>query len=436
MANTYLSRSTTSGTDTIWTWSGWIKRSKLGTSQTFFGTGNGSSSANSLQIRFDDYDKIDFRDFISSNYNGRLQTNRRFRDTSAWYHFVFVWDTTQASATNRMKIYVNGVQETSFADQRDAGQNTSAHTSGSTTYIGTDGYGGSTYFDGLMSHVHFIDGTAYTPSAFGETDATTGEWKAKTSPSVTYGTNGFLILKDGNTITDQSSNSNNFTLGGGTLTDLKDNPDNNCATWNPLVITSAGGVAVRTPSFQNNITTALFDDNGANEFAFSTLAPSKGKYYAEFKWVNATGNGASTVGIVKSDFVIQTDVNDQGVIYRGDGNKVVNNSASSYGASWDAGDIISVALDCDNNTVTFYKNGASQGAISIDADTNWYMFCSSYALSSVTRSVNANFGNGYFGTTAITTNSGNGYSGAEGSSKFNYTVPTGYSALSTKGFNE
>jgi len=356
---------------------------------------------------------------------------------SAWYHIVLAVDTTQTTAANRVKIYVKGVQETSFSSRVVPSVNHSAvYLSSNLVNIGRRPHANNNYFDGSMSHIHFIDGTAYDASAFGETDTTTGEWVGKTSPSVTYGTNGFLILKDGNTITDQSSNSNNFTLGGGTLTDLKDNPDNNCATWNPLVITSAGGVAVRTPSFQNNITTALFDDNGANEFAFSTLAPSKGKYYAEFKWVNATGNGASTVGIVKSDFVIQTDVNDQGVIYRGDGNKVVNNSASSYGASWDAGDIISVALDCDNNTVTFYKNGASQGAISIDADTNWYMFCSSYALSSVTRSVNANFGNGYFGTTAITTNSGNGYSGAEGSSKFNYTVPTGYSALSTKGFNE
>ena len=90
------------------------------------------------------------------------------------------------------------------------------------------------YFDGSMSHFHLIDGTAYDASAFGETDATTGEWKGKTSPSVTYGTNGFFILKDGNGITDQSGEGNNFTLGGGTLTDLKDNPDNVFATLNPL----------------------------------------------------------------------------------------------------------------------------------------------------------------------------------------------------------
>ena len=98
-------------------------------------------------------------------------------------------------------------------------------------YIGQ--VGDSTgYFNGSMSHVHFIDGTAYDASAFGETDATTGEWVGKTSPSVTYGTNGFFILKDGNSVTDQSGRGNNFTVGGGTLTDLKDNPDNVFATMN------------------------------------------------------------------------------------------------------------------------------------------------------------------------------------------------------------
>jgi len=92
----------------------------------------------------------------------------------------------------------------------------------------------SAYFDGSMSHVHFIDGTAYDASAFGSTDSTTGEWKINTSPSVTYGTNGFFILKDGNSVTDQSPNSNNFTVGGGTLTKTEDNPSNVFATLNPL----------------------------------------------------------------------------------------------------------------------------------------------------------------------------------------------------------
>lgn len=438
MANTYLER-TSWGTPTNTykaTFSAWIKRGTLTSNNERILCAR-ASSANTGEIALQTSNELRIYQYVGAEQIN-VKTNRMFRDTSAWYHIVVAFDTTQGTSTDRIKVYVNGVQETSFANTTYPSQNETLAINNSLnpTRIGTSSTASDTFFTGSMSHIHFIDGTAYDASAFGETDATTGEWKAKTSPSVTYGTNGFFILKDGNGITDQSGEGNDFTLGGGTLTDLKDNPDNTFATWNPLVITSTGGVAVRTPGFQNSNTTALFDDSGNNEFALSSLAPSKGKYYAEFKWVNATGNGSSSVGIVKADFILQTDINDQGVVYKGDGNKVVNNSNSSYGASWTTGDIIAIVLDCDSNTVNFYKNNAAQGSISIDADTDWYMFCSSYALSSVTRSVNANFGNGYFGTTAITTNSGNGYAGAEGASKFNYTVPTGYSALSTKGLNE
>ena len=431
MASTALTRTPSSaGNRKTWTFSAWFKRSKIGSGQGLFVAG--SSGGNEGTIRFES-DKIDWQEYNASNTTteGQLITNQLLRDTSAWYHLVCAWDSTNATAGDRMKMYLNGEEVTSFATDNNPPLNYDSEINTNDIHnIGRQSWNNSAYFDGSMSHIHFIDGTAYTPSAFGEYDAN-GVWKIKTSPSVTYGNNGFFILKDGNSVTDQSGNSNNWTVGAGTLTNTEDNPSNVFATWNPLVITSAGGVAVRTPAFQNGNTTALFDDNGNNEFAFSTLAPSKGKYYAEFKWVNATGNGASSVGIVKSDFVIQTDVNDQGVVYKGDGNKVVNNSSSSYGASWTTGDIIGIALDCDSNTVNFYKNNAPQGSISIDADTNWYMFCSSYALSSVTRSVNANFGNGYFGTSAISSAGTN----ASGIGIFEFDVPTGYTALSTKGLN-
>ena len=434
MASTYLTRTpSSSGNRKTFTFSLWVKRSGLGFG-TFYSQYNSSSNNLNSSFYFDGQDNLIFWNYNSA-YTVNVETTRVFRDTNAWYHIVLSVDTTQATASNRVKMYVNGVQETSFSSSTYPSQNLDLFVNeNKTQQIGIFRYASDNYyfFDGAMSHFHFIDGTAYTPSAFGETDATTGIWKPKTAPSVTYGTNGFFLKfeNSGAMGTDSSGNSNNFSVGGGTMTQLIDTPSNVFATWNPLVITSAGGVAVRTPAFQNGNTTALFDDSGNNEFAISTLAPSKGKYYAEFKWVNATGNAASTVGIVKSDFAIQTDVNDQGVVYKGDGNKVVNNSSSSYGASWTTGDIIAIVLDCDSNTVNFYKNNAPQGSISIDADTNWYMFCSSYALSSVTRSVNANFGNGYFGTTAITSAGSNG-----NGSLFEYDVPSGYYALNTKNIN-
>ena len=298
-----------------------------------------------------------------------------------------------------------------------------------------------------MSHFHFIDGTAYDASAFGETDATTGEWVGKTSPSVTYGTNGFFILKDGNGITDQSGEGNDFTLGGGTLTDLKDNPDNVFATFSNLVPRTSTGSAI-IPNFSNGNLSASFPSS-PNRNAPSTIAVSQGKYYAEFKPTNALSqNGTFYIGINCLEDYTNGFLGDQMYAYTDDGTKKTLGTYTSYGNSYANNDIIGIAFDATNGTVWFSKNGtwqnsATQSEIengtttnsafsSLDTSKFWNITVTGYNETACS----ANFGNGYFGTTAITTNSGNGYSGAEGSSKFNYTVPTGYSALSTKGLNE
>ena len=280
-----------------------------------------------------------------------------------------------------------------------------------------------------------------THQHFGETDATTGEWKGKTSPSVTYGTNGFFILKDGNGITDQSGEGNDFTLGGGTLTDLKDNPDNVFATFNPLLDVNA------KPTLSNGNTTMAGAAISSAQFAGSTICVSNGKWYFEAK---VTPNSSSPyVGVIdaqsnlrrNANYFVHTasGTNQSGYAVNMSGD-IYHNNSNSYAAnigSISSGDILGFAIDLDSaqRTCEIYKNGASQRSFNLDEPTSGaYMLgcCSSYN----TASASVNFGNGFFGTTAITTNSGNGYSGAEGSSKFNYTVPTGYSALSTKGLNE
>lgn len=307
-----------------------------------------------------------------------------------------------------------------------------------------------------MSHVHFCDGSALAPSAFGETDTTTGEWKAKTSPSVTYGTNGFLILKDGNTITDQSSNSNDFTLGGGTLTDLKDNPDNNFATLNPL-----DGYYSSYTYAQGN--TAVASTSSDRTYVTSTLGMTSGKYYWECKLDATIGDsgGASTsvyVGITGQSPISATQFPSDGTCF----NCVMNTNGQVYsngstigsamGSGWSTSTIVMMAYDADNNKMYFGKDGTwLNSGDPTSGSTGTGAFTPTTAIASTPIGVymptwgvdfNAsygtsfNFGNGYFGTTAITTNSGNGYAGAEGASKFNYTVPTGYSALSTKGLNE
>ena len=450
MANTYLTRTPASaGNRKIWTYSVWVKRSKVGASQGII-----SSDSARGYVYFRTEDDIQIEQY-SGGDEYSINTSRLFRDTSAWYHIVVAFDTTQGTASNRIKLYVNGVQETSFDKTTYPSQNFDTNWNSAVSHtIGSinTGY----YFDGSMSHVHFIDGTAYDASAFGETDTTTGEWKAKTSPSVTYGNNGFFILKDGNSVTDQSGKGNNFTVGGGTLIDLKDNPDNNFATWNPNLAMNS------TMTLANGNTTGTTASNyasGASNCWFSTLGVSSGKWYAEFKESAGTNNQGQQLGVAYdlSKFQQGSTVNAYNIGYIAEGwgyigneGRVVNNNNTSITglSTWTIGDVIGIALDMDNHKLYFRKNGGSwensgnpesgstgTGAISLTTGETYFFGCSDVS-SGNTYTFQANFGNGFFGTTAITTNSGNGYSGAEGSSKFNYTVPTGYSALSTKGLNE
>ena len=450
MASTYLTRTPSStGNLKTFTISAWIKRADISTTLGTLLLCSYTSTSNYTGFYIGSGDKLT----VNSSGTGSscfIETNRLFRDASAWYHIVIAVDTTEGTASDRVKIYVNGVRETSFASTTyfASGVNTLINSTVSTN-INRNQYG-TVQGSSSMSHFHLCDGTAYDASAFGETDATTGEWKGKTSPSVTYGTNGFFILKDGNGITDQSGEGNDFTLGGGTLTDLKDNPDNVFATLNPL----DNYYPAMTLSYGN---TRALTIAGKYTYIPTTLGMTSGKYYAEIKCTaQSSSQNEFLIGITSTSSGSTTEelghyANDYG--YNGvAGNYRNNDGNTSYGASFTTGDIIGIAVDLDNNKLYFSKNGTFQnsgnpasgstgtGAISITDPTltsrGAYFFAVGYYSSSIIGTFDANFGNGYFGTTAITTNSGNGYSGAEGSSKFNYTVPTGYSALTTKGLNE
>jgi len=443
MANTYLQRTFSTGNRKKWTWSAWVKRSKLGANIVLFSSW--ADTNNNSVIQFLDDDAFRYKDKAAGGTQANLYTNRKFRDTSSWYHIVVVYDSNNSTSGNRIRFYINGVEETSFSADTMPGQNNDSTVNRNCShYIGTDDTTGY-FFDGCMTHVHFCDGYAYSASDFGETDTTTGEWKAKTSPSVNYGTTGFFILKDGNTITDQSSNSNDFTLGGGTLTDLKDNPDNIFATLNPLD-------NYYTNSTFSNGNTSQTTHAGNYGWNASTLGMTSGKFYVEMKQTGFSGSsnynivGITSRQLTASNIYLGQGSEDWG--YYAQGNGVYNGGSflTTY-ASWTTNDIIGIALDLDNNKLYFSKNGTWQnsgvptsgstgtGAISITANKTYFFASGDYGTSLVCNN-SWNFGNGYFGTTAVTTNSGNGYSGAEGSSKFNYTVPTGYSALSTKGLNE
>jgi hypothetical protein len=226
MASTYLTKTFSGNGDRQkFTLSMWIKRATLG--QSFLFTSGSYGSTSMMQWFFDSDGTLGMYDYNSSgSVLSQVVTTRKFFDLNAWYHIVFRVDTTQGTAADRLRVYVNGVQETIFNSSSYPGQNNNYLYSESITaqYFGSRADNSSSDFDGIMSHINMCDGQSYGPDSFGSTDATTGEWKITTSPSVTYGTNGYFILKDGNSVTDQSGNTNNFAVSNGTLTQTEDCP--------------------------------------------------------------------------------------------------------------------------------------------------------------------------------------------------------------------
>jgi len=213
----YLNRTPASATNRqTWTWSGWVKRSALGAYSTIFG----HCSSDGLQQHtawFRNDDTLQFY-IYSSGYNLNLITTQVFRDVSAWYHIVIAQDTTQATDTNRAKIYVNGVQVTAFSTAAYPTQNTNGFINSNVAHgIGSFPPALGSYFNGYQTEINLIDGQDLTPSSFGETNAQTGVWQPK-AYSGSYGTNGFYLNFSDNSNTtaatlgkDYSGNGNNWT---------------------------------------------------------------------------------------------------------------------------------------------------------------------------------------------------------------------------------
>ena len=215
-ATAYFNR--TQGTPTngyIWTWSGWVKRGSLGSSQMLFS--GGASAYAGIQVLGTDVLEI-FR-WSGSAYTFQINTTQVFRDPSAWYHIVVAVDGTQATAANRVKLYVNGVQVTSFTTANYPAQNTQYEINQNATaaYISRAPSPATQYFDGYLTETNFVDGQALTSSSFGEYDTITGVWKPKKYTG-TYGTNGFYLNFSDNSAStaatigkDYSGNGNNWT---------------------------------------------------------------------------------------------------------------------------------------------------------------------------------------------------------------------------------
>jgi hypothetical protein len=383
----YLNRTPASASNrTTWTWSAWVKRGDLSTAtRGLFGAGTASST--DTGIYWTSADKIDFFDRSGGSLTGYVSTNAVFRDPSAWYHIVVVFDSGNATAANRMLIYINNVSQSLTVNNtlpqntQSAVNNTVAHALGSLT-------GGSNVGNGYMTEVNFIDGQALTPSSFGATDAQTGQWIPKKYTG-TYGTNGFYVnfsdsASTGALGTDYSGNGNNWTpnnfsvtagAGNDSLTDVptpwiaySTNSEvggvvrGNYATWNPLKrfnynVTLANG----------NLDTSV-TQTASTEVAVANMAlPTTGKWYWEVTlqtYTNASADvflGVCTIANATQNTA--STVTSGGGYYRGDGAiRNLSNSAQTSGGTWSQGDIIGIAVDVGAGTVQFYKNNVAQGA--------------------------------------------------------------------------
>ena len=320
-------------------------------------------AVNRSVIRFNAH-RLQFQDSVNSV---DVLTTRRFRDPNAWYHIVVRVDTTQSTASDRIRFYVNGVQETVFDTANYPNQNINMEFQGAVVhYINARRSGGGavdSIASMIYSHVHFSDGYSYDASTFGSTDSTTGEWKINTNPSFTLGTNGFTILKDGNTYTDQSSNSNNWTQAGSTglISKTEDCPSNVFATWNPLHHSTQ---SISNVVFKNGNTTLDNNETGSSIYpqVYSTLAASSGKYYFESK-VIASSTDASMIGIsgaVTTEAYVGNDA--YTYVYRTNGVVRNNNTDGNTYTGYGVNDIIQVAVDLDNNKLYFGINGTWQNS--------------------------------------------------------------------------
>ena len=348
--SSYLSRTPGSaGNRRTWTWSGWVKRGNLG-SKYFFGAVN--TGTDSIGFTGTDIISIGFNDATE----GKIQTNRKFRDPSAWYHIVVAIDTTNGTAGNRMRLYVNGTEETSFAadvnpsENYDTGvNNTAQQTVGSLAAP-------SGYFDGYLADVYLIDGSQLAASDFGETNDE-GVWVPKTY-SGSYGTNGIhLKFQDSSALGDDTSgNGNDYTANNLAATDQStDTPTNNHCTLNVLDPIT-GSVEVTEGARQVKFT------GGDQDSVLGTIFQSKGKWYWEMKYVTAGGGG--NWGITRKNFNVSVDFGSTSGSYafRSGGDKINNNSAASYGSAWSADDIIQCAWDADNGKVFFGINNTWQAS--------------------------------------------------------------------------
>jgi len=440
-SSAYL-RKTFSGTSTDsnkCTMSFWCKKSSNGANLTLL-TANIGGSSNRDRLYFDADDKLQF--FLNNANNGNLLTNRLFRDNSAWYHICVAIDTTQGTAANRVKIYINGTQETSFSTESYPAEDYALTGFGHSvehTIGADDSDGGSNeYYNGYMAEVAFVNGVAHAVTDFGKFDSDSPTiWKPKDVSGLTFGTNGFYLdFEDSSSLGNDAAGSNNFTATNLAATDqATDTPTNNFATWNPLF--GASNLSYAEGNAEISCSADGWFESGA------TIGISTGKWYFELKCT--LGSGTYSSESIKFGTCDASRINDgSGEIqraenhYQADGNSVNDDTISGVGTfpTFTTGDIVGCAVDMTNRKIYYHKNGTYINSGNPSSGSNGFDISSSFdfVLPAISMYESGTKGEVNFGNPSFSISSGN--ADADGYGNFEYSVPSGFYALCTKNLAE
>jgi len=431
----------------------WVKRTALTESSHYPRIFSYRAGGVAFDVFFDP--SSDQLTMYDDNTSMSLKTNRSFRDTAAFYHIVVAVDQTQGTAANRVKVYVNGVQETSWATEDYGNQNVDLspfRAAGTNVYVGGAANDASAYFNGYISEYNFIDGAQLAQTEFGEFDDDTGIWIPKKFTG-SYGTLGhfynFTVASDmGKDFSGNGNDCNNRGDGitNGAARQATDTPTNNFCTINPIVATDST-ISEGATKFKNH------GVNGWETFVATMGAGTSGKWYAEFQVVDH-GSGDNFIGISPIDdpdlnkgfgtsfayLGSDTSLDESVGYYAAGGNRYIGGGTASYGNSYTTTDIMSVAVDMDNGKLYFAKNGTWQnsgdptsgstgtGALDVRGATKPQTISGSVYYAN--HAMKANYG----GYTTISISSA--ASDANGYGTFEYAPPSGYYALCTKNLAE
>jgi hypothetical protein len=440
----YLTNSNSTPTNNdICTFSFWVKFSTDDVSEAIFSAHTDGS--NRFQLFRLSSGKMQFFQQVSGSVNMNLTTNRLFRDVSSWYNFVYEVDTSQSTDSNRVKMYVNGVQETSFSTETYPSQNTDIrfNTNSLTQEIGRAN--GTDYGSYYLAEFVFVDGTALDQTSFGEFDSDSPTiWKPKDVSGLTLGNNGFYLdFENSSGLGNDATGTNHFAVNNLTAVDQStDTCTNNYATMNPIAAQAGSSESSSVITFTEG---NLDLDAISSETGIATIGVDTGKWYWEVKVL--TDQDGLTIGGVNQHHHLDAELAYNSPsspssakafgYYGGNGNKVTTigdgSQFSSYGDAIAVNDIIGVALNLDDDEVVFYKNGTAQNsgtAISLTALATGELYfpaVGNYSASAIKVSFN-------FGSPSFSISSGN--SDANGYGNFEYSVPSGYYALNSKNLAE